>query len=235
MSENRDHWYERSEFEGAGRFSDGVLRQAGAFARVPPNIVTLAGGLLTIPMMFAFLRGFVVWGAVLFTISSLTDWLDGALARYQARLHAAGRLDLHAHRAETLRLGPTELGKKIDPFIDKIRYFAALLPLGWNALPHPLIWLALAFAALLTFGRIYVERRWELKPGANAWGKFKVYGEILTISLLVFAATGAPLGRYAMLLFSVATTLGFISLFTQSLSVRRQLLERHKAHGHTRP
>jgi phosphatidylglycerophosphate synthase len=222
MSDNNDPWYERSEFEGAGRFSDGVLRQAGAFARVPPNVVTIIGGLLAFPMVIAFLRGSIAWGAVLFAISSLTDWLDGALARYQQRLHEAGHLDLRPHRSEALRLGPTEFGKKIDPFVDKIRYFAALLPLGWNVLSHALIWLAVAFAAMLTCGRIFGEWRWGLKPGANAWGKFKVYGEILSITFLVFLAAGMALEVPALVVFSAATALGGVSFMTQTYSVLRQ-------------
>jgi phosphatidylglycerophosphate synthase len=222
MSDKNDPWYERNEFKGAGRFSDGVLRQAGAFARVPPNVVTIIGGLLTLPMIVTFLRGYIAWGAVLFAISSLTDWLDGALARYQLRLHDAGRLDLRTHRTESLRLGPTELGKMIDPFIDKIRYFAALLPLGWGFFPHVLIWLAVAFAFMLTFGRVFVEWRWGLKPGANAWGKFKVYGEILSIALLVFLGNGVILAVPALIIFSAATALGGVSFITQAYSVLRQ-------------
>ncbi|MFA5853652.1 MAG: CDP-alcohol phosphatidyltransferase family protein [Patescibacteria group bacterium] len=222
MSDKNGPWYERSEFEGAGRFSDGVLRQAGAFARVPPNVVTIIGGLLALPMIVAFLRGYIAWGAILFAISSLTDWLDGALARYQQRLHTAGRLDLRSHRTESLRLGPTEFGKKIDPFVDKIRYFAALLPLGWGVFPHAIIWLAIAFAFMLTFGRLLVEWRWGLKPGANAWGKFKVYGEILSITLLVFLAAGMALEMPALVVFSAATALGGVSFMTQTYSVLRQ-------------
>lgn len=222
MSNNQDPWYETTEFESAARFSDGVLRQAGAFARIPPNVLTLSGGLLAIPMILAFQGHLVALGAILFTACSLIDWLDGALARYQQRCHAAGRLDLRSHRRETFRLGPTELGKKIDPFIDKIRYFAALFPLGWNALPHFVIWATLFFALALTFGRVVVEWRWRLMPGANAWGKFKVYAEIIAIALLVFLAAGLPCEVPAQIACIAATALGGVSFLTQTLSVLRQ-------------
>ena len=224
MNHNQDPWYEKTEFDGAARFSDGVLRKAGVFARIPPNVVTLFGGFLVIPMIFAFAQQprLVALGAVLFAVSAVTDWLDGALARYQQRCHDAGRLDLRPHRRETFRLGPTELGKKIDPFIDKIRYFAALFPLGWHALPRSVIWAALFFALALTFGRVVVEWRWRLRPGANAWGKFKVYAEIAAIAFLVFLAAGYPCATLALIAFIVATALGGVSFATQTLSVLRQ-------------
>ncbi|WKZ29151.1 MAG: CDP-alcohol phosphatidyltransferase family protein [Patescibacteria group bacterium] len=220
MSEPNTPWYEKSEFDGAAQFSDGVLRQAGWLARIPPNAVTLFGALLSCPMFLAFGSGFIFWGAVLFAVSSVIDWLDGALARYQLRLHAAGRLDLRSHRSEWFRLGPTERGKMLDPFIDKIRYFAAIVPLGRGLLPHALIWIAAGIALALTALRALTEWRWNIQLGANLWGKFKVYGEILTIALLVFLTAGAPLEEAAYALFVIATALGLISLGTQSYRAR---------------
>lgn len=234
MGKKKKLWHEKDEFEAAARMSNDVLRHSGALARVPPNLVTLAGGALVLPMFWAYLEGFILFGTLLFTVSQLTDWIDGALARYQKREHEAGRLDLKASRREWLRLGPTELGKKLDPVIDKCRYFAALLPLGWNLLPHVLIWCALAFAASLTFFREVVRWLWGLKPGANAVGKYKVYVEIGVIACLVFRALWAPLGIPALVLFIAATALGGGSLFTQAQSIRRQVkevIEEEDLHG----
>ena len=229
MSEPHTPWYEKSEFDGAAEISDGMLRQAGWLSRIPPNAVTLLGALLSCPMYFAFEANLVFWGAILFTISSIIDWLDGALARYQQRLHKAGRLDLRRHRSEWFQLGPTERGKMLDPFIDKFRYFAALVPLGRDALPHPLIWAAAGIAASLTALRALTEWKWRIQLGANLWGKFKVYGEILTISLLVFTAVGAPLEKAAFSMFVAATALGLVSLVTQGLSARRLRREQRRA------
>jgi len=225
MGKRKKFWHEKTEFEGAARMSDDMLRHSGAFARLPPNLVTIAGGVLVLPMLWAYLAGSVVLGTVLFTVSQLTDWIDGALARYQQREQAAGRLDLKPGRAEWLRLGPTELGKKLDPVIDKCRYFAVLLPLGWHLLPHALIWCALAFAAALTFFREVVRWLWGLKPGANAVGKYKVYVEIGVIACLVFRPLWTPLDIPALALFVFATALGGGSLLTQAQSIRRQLRE----------
>ncbi len=221
MNDPNTPWYEKPEFDGAAKFSDGVLRQAGWLARIPPNVATLLGALLSCPMYFAFEAGLIFWGAILFTISSTIDWLDGALARYQLRLHKAGQLNLCAHRSEWFRLGPTERGKMLDPFIDKLRYFAALVPLGRDFLPHALIWVAVGIAVALTALRALTEWRWKIQLGANLWGKSKVYVEIMTISLLVFTAAGAPLAGTAGAMFVMATALGLVSLGTQSLSAKR--------------
>lgn len=225
MGKKNKLWHEKDEFEAAARMSNDVLRHSGAFARLPPNMVTIAGGVLVLPMLWAYLEGLVVLGTLLFTVSQLTDWIDGALARYQKREHEAGRLDLKAGRREWLRLGPTELGKKLDPVIDKCRYFAALLPLGWNLLPHALVACALGFAIALTFFREVVRLFWGLKPGANAVGKYKVYVEIGVIACLVFRPLWAPLEIPAVVLFIAATALGGASLFTQAQSIRRQVKE----------
>ncbi len=222
MKRNR-LWHEKEEFESAARMSDDLLKRSGAFARLPPNLLTLFGGLLTLPACLAFLRGWILAGALLFTICSLIDWLDGALARYQQRLASTGRLEIDAARNAWLRLGPTELGKKLDPIFDKIRYYGALIPLGWQTLPHLLIWISIGFALSLTVFRELVRLQWGLKPGANAWGKFKVYFEIATIAFLVFRAAGVRMETLPPLAFVWATALGGVSLVTQGWSVHRQL------------
>ncbi len=219
LSKDDRLWHEREEFEDAARFSDDVLRQAGPFARIPPNILTLCGGLLTIPMIFAFRANAVLLGSILFTLCSLIDWLDGALARYQQRLADAGRLQI-ALRSEWIRLGPTELGKKMDPVFDKFRYYGALLPLGWHTLPHTLIWISIGVALALTVFRELVRLRWNIKAGANSYGKIKVYLEIGVIACLVFRTLGVP---PELLIFLAATGLGATSFVSQGWSIHRQL------------
>lgn len=223
MGKKKKLWHEKVEFEGAARMSNGMLKRFDAFSRLPPNLVTIAGGVLVLPMLWAYLNGFIVIGTILFTVSQLTDWIDGALARYQKHEHEAGRLDLRTGRQKWLRLGPTELGKKLDPIIDKFRYFAALLPLGWDILPRALVWCALGLAVALTFLREVVRWLWGLKPGANAVGKYKVYAEIGVIACLVFRTIWPSLAMPALFFFVAATALGGASLFTQGQSIRRQI------------
>jgi phosphatidylglycerophosphate synthase len=226
MAKQRKHWHEREEFEGAARVSDGMLRRLGFFARLPPNLVTLAGGILAVPMVVAFLRGRVAIGAILYSVSMLTDWIDGALARYQKRVMPPDEAAHQLTRNRWLRLGPTELGKVIDPVTDKIRYFAALFPLGWHILPHALIWTAFGLAAALTFFREVVRWIWGLKPGANAVGKYKVHVEVVVIACLVLQQDPwAPFFYPALILCLISTALGAGSFLTQGQSIRGQVRE----------
>lgn len=54
------------------------------------NQVTLVGLFVCAPMVTAFLNGYYLVGAILLTISLLTDFLDGAVSRFQQ----AGRSSL---------------------------------------------------------------------------------------------------------------------------------------------
>lgn len=224
MTESEKLWHEKTEFGWVARGSNWLLRHSGPFTRIPPNLVTIAGGLLVLPMLWAFHVEATVIGAILFTVSQLTDWIDGALARYQHREHQAGRLQIR-DRNEWLRLGPTELGKKLDPVIDKFRYIAALMPLGWNLLPRGLILCSIAIAFFLTFFREVVRLLWGLKPAANAVGKFKVHVEVVVIASLVLRTAWPWIETAALIVFITATMLGIASLFTQGQSIRRQVKE----------
>lgn len=192
MSGPLQRWHEKTEFAGARRLTDGLLKRLGRLAWIPPNAVTIAGGLLVVPMAFAFTAQAYLLGTILFTASVLTDWLDGAMARYQVRRMTPALAASEAKVSEWWRFGPTEVGKKLDPVIDKARYFAALAPLGWDRLPQALFWTAAAIAVLLTFFREVVRWIWGLKPGANAYGKIKVYVEIGVIAFLLGWAVGLP-------------------------------------------
>ncbi len=82
-----------------------------------PNGITLARGLMVIPVVACLSTPKLGWnllGAVLFVGASLTDLLDGFLARRRGEV--------------------TNAGKLLDPLADKILLLGALLPmigLGW--------------------------------------------------------------------------------------------------------
>lgn len=229
MAKHGKHWHESDEFETAGRVSDEVLKRSGPLSRVSPNLVTVAGTVLVVPMLWAFMSGRVLVGAILFTLSMMTDWCDGALARYQARVMTPSTLVAERARNPWVRRGPTDLGKILDPLADKIRYFAALYPLGWTRLPHWLVWTALGIAFTLTNYRKFVAWVYDLTPGANKIGKYKVYAEILVVAALVLeAGLDAPFEAPTLILALAATALGGASLLTQVVSVRKQIRERRR-------
>lgn len=138
-----------------------------------PNWLTSLRVLL-IPVMVAFFLLPVAWGrpvaAGLFVLASLTDWLDGFLAR---------RLDQG-----------TRLGAFLDPVADKLIVATALV-LIVMADPHS--WVALP--ALIIIGReiaVSALREWMAGVGASgevsvSWaGKVKTAVQMTAIVLMLF-------------------------------------------------
>ncbi|MBW4667667.1 MAG: CDP-diacylglycerol--glycerol-3-phosphate 3-phosphatidyltransferase [Cyanomargarita calcarea GSE-NOS-MK-12-04C] len=99
---------------------------------------------------------------VIFLICALTDWLDGYLARKLNQI--------------------SELGKFLDPLVDKLLVLAPLLALielgqipGWGV--------------FLILGRELTIAGWRVNQttitGANIWGKLKTVSQIIAIALLI--------------------------------------------------
>lgn len=160
-----------------------------------PNLITLSR-LLGIP---AILYGLYQptastwqWVALgLFLVAASTDWLDGYLARKLNQV--------------------TELGKFLDPLVDKLLVLLPLLVLiDLHRVP------ALGVCAILA--RELTVAGWRVGQsqisGANIWGKVKTVAQIAAIALLM---TPVPIGLVWgqwVFWFAVALTLisGFIYL-----------------------
>ncbi len=104
---------------------------------------------------------------VIFLVSAGTDWLDGYLAR---RLNQV-----------------TELGKFLDPLVDKLLVLAPLLSLIELENIPP-------WGVFLIIGRELAIAGWRVNPnvtrnpqiqGANWWGKLKTVSQIIAIALLI--------------------------------------------------
>ena len=103
----------------------------------------------------------------IFLIAAGTDWLDGYLAR---RLNQV-----------------TELGKFLDPLVDKLLVLAPLLALiELGQVP--------AWGVFLILARELTIAGWRVNPtlqgtatiaGANLWGKLKTVIQIIAIALLI--------------------------------------------------
>jgi CDP-diacylglycerol--glycerol-3-phosphate 3-phosphatidyltransferase len=106
---------------------------------------------------------FTRWLALaIFLVASGTDWLDGYLAR---RLNQV-----------------TELGKFLDPLVDKLLVFAPLLALiELGQVP--------AWGVFLILFRELTIAGWRVNQtqisGANQWGKAKTVSQIGAIALLI--------------------------------------------------
>lgn len=135
-----------------------------------PTWITISR-LLGLPFIFYFLRDPTPqhrWiGLGIFLIAAATDWVDGYLAR---------KLDQ-----------VTELGKFLDPLVDKLLVLAPFLILiEFGQVP--------AWGVFLILGRELAIAGWRVNPnitgntqiqGANIWGKLKTVSQITAIAFLL--------------------------------------------------
>jgi CDP-diacylglycerol--glycerol-3-phosphate 3-phosphatidyltransferase len=134
----------------------------------------------------------------IFLVAALTDWLDGYLARKLNQI--------------------SDLGKFLDPLVDKFLVLAPLLVLvELGKIP--------AWGVFLILARELAIAGWRVNQtqitGANIWGKLKTVSQIVAIALLI-----APLSSEwqipSLIAFwvSVALTLisGVIYLWPQKIS-----------------
>lgn len=160
-----------------------------------PTWITVSR-LLAVPLLLYGLRDSTIewrWSAlVVFLIAAGTDWLDGYLAR---------KLDQ-----------VTDLGKFLDPLVDKLLVLAPLLALvELGQVP--------AWGVFLILARELTIAGWRVNPalqghtaiqGANVWGKLKTVSQIVAIALLI-----APLAEhwqvFAIVAFWVSVALTLLS------------------------
>lgn len=107
------------------------------------------------------------WASVaVFLLAAGTDWLDGYLAR---------RLDC-----------VTELGKFLDPLVDKLLVLAPLLALvELGRLPGWGVFLLLARELAIAGWRVTPGLAGTTVPGANWGGKVKTVVQVIAVALLL--------------------------------------------------
>lgn len=156
---------------------------------LPNKLTTLR--MIVIPIFMIFLMtGHPVVSAVLFILASITDFLDGFLAR---------RLNLVSN-----------FGKIMDPLADKLLVTAALLCLV--QLGHIAAWMVFVILAreLLIVSLRAVAASQGIVIAASYWGKFKTVSQMIAIILLLlenfpFGWDGFPLA-YIILWIAVILT-----------------------------
>lgn len=129
---------------------------------------------------------------VIFVVAAGTDWVDGYLAR---------KLDL-----------VTELGKFLDPLVDKLLVLGSLLALiELHLVP--------AWGVFLILAREIAIAGWRVNPkltgnntisGANIWGKLKTVVQIVAIAFLI-APLNSQWDKPTIVLFWLAVALSLIS------------------------
>jgi CDP-diacylglycerol---glycerol-3-phosphate 3-phosphatidyltransferase len=156
-----------------------------------PNSITLSR-LFGLPVVVYCLYSDSItlrWvGVGVFLVAALTDWLDGYLAR---------KLDL-----------VTDLGKFLDPLVDKL---LVLIPLIILIDLH----LVPAIGVCLILMRELTIAGWRVGQtqisGANIWGKLKTVTQIIAIAMLITPLSIANWHFYGLAVFWLAVACTLIS------------------------
>ncbi len=155
-----------------------------------PNSLTLAR-IVLVPLLVVVLltkfEGHRVLGmskgvaaAFIFTVASLTDWLDGYLARRRQQV--------------------TILGQLLDPIADKLLITAALVSLVQLSLaPAWMVAIIIGRELAVTGLRGVAQTRGLVMP-ASGLGKLKMVAQVVAILVLMLAPeVGGELGRLGVL------------------------------------
>lgn len=147
-----------------------------------PNKLTLLRMLIIPFFLFCMVARFenhYLWALVLFALASLTDMLDGRIARSRGLVSDFGRL--------------------MDPLADKLLCMSAMVCLISTGMVHEvLVVIVLAREFLVTSLRLVAAGK-GMVLAADIWGKVKTVFQMSWICfdlLLLFLAPGDPLRTY---------------------------------------
>lgn len=198
-----------------GRWEIGGPYSTEVFNLNLPNLLTLLRILLVPVLVVALLsRGgqtVDIIAAVVFALASVTDALDGYLARSRSQ--------------------ETSFGKLMDPVADKLLIIAALLALV--SLGRVAAWVAMVIVArefAVTVARM-AARSEGVVIAANWWGKLKTAVQVLTIFLLILIE---PSPAWVDVLVYVMVAVTVISGIDYFFGMRRLLREAEARRGSAR-
>ncbi|GMB10922.1 MAG: CDP-diacylglycerol--glycerol-3-phosphate 3-phosphatidyltransferase [Candidatus Improbicoccus devescovinae] len=158
-------------------------------------------------LKFKFLTAFII-----FCIASLTDYLDGNLAR---------------------RTNPTNFGKFFDPIADKILMFSSLIGLLVQNMINPwVIILLLSLDFIVMFLRILMAQRGRVLA-ANKYGKLKTLSQMLAVMIaMLLKALSEIWGNFNInltflynVLFYISFIMSIFSLYSHILNNKKELTE----------
>ena len=162
---------------------------------VQPNHVTLFR-LVLIPVIILFFNAHAyAIGGVLFAFAAFSDAVDGALARTRNQI--------------------TDIGKILDPFVDKVLIGTAVVLLVPQYLGWVLVILVLLFEVLFVLNAFMIQKKQSVILEANWSGKGKMIAQSVGIvALLLFIIFEYPIFlTVAEIILYISLALAAISLF----------------------
>jgi len=170
----------------------------------PPTILTLSR-ILLVPVFIFSVYQHPVFGALIFGIASITDYLDGYLARHSGDI--------------------TKLGIILDPIADKFLVVSALIVLvDMERLPAWIAIIIIVREFLVTGLRAIALSKNILIP-AETGGKLKTFTQIIAILCLILMGSIFDIDLYDMgiILIWIALALSVISGIKYTLSFWRRI------------
>ena len=169
-----------------------------------PNKLTIFRVILVIPFVALMLNGYDLWAVAVFIIASLTDLLDGKIARKYNLI--------------------TDFGKFMDPLADKLLVCAAMICLvEMGRLP--------AWMEIVIISREFIISGFRLVASdigvviaASYWGKFKTTFQMLMIIVLILNL-GGVFDMIGLVLTWIALILTVVSLIDYLVKNKQVILE----------
>ena len=169
-----------------------------------PNKLTIFRVILEIPFVALMLNGYDLWAVAVFIIASLTDLLDGKIARKYNLI--------------------TDFGKFMDPLADKLLVCAAMICLvEMGRLPAWMVIVIISREFIISGFRLVASDN-GVVIAASYWGKFKTTFQMLMIIVLILNL-GGVFDMIGLVLTWIALILTVVSLIDYLVKNKQVILE----------
>ena len=169
-----------------------------------PNKLTIFRVILVIPFVALMLNGYDLWAVAVFIIASLTDLLDGKIARKYNLI--------------------TDFGKFMDPLADKLLVCAAMICLvEMGRLPAWMVIVIISREFIISGFRLVASDN-GVVIAASYWGKFKTTFQMLMIIVLILNL-GGVFDMIGLVLTWIALILTVVSLIDDLVKNKQVILE----------
>ncbi len=156
-----------------------------------PNALSLLR-IVLVPFLVVFLLTRDAWtGLAVFWAASLTDWLDGYVARSRDQV--------------------TTIGKLLDPTADKLLMSAAFISLVELGLAPAWMVVVIIGRELAVTGLRAVAADCHMIIPAGVVGKYKLFSQVVAVSILILQLRFEWLAPYAAVALGVVVVLAAVS------------------------
>ena len=166
------------------------------YLRFIPNLISLIRISLVIPTVLNLLAGKYIFALILFVIASISDAIDGFLARFFK--------------------WQTNLGKILDPVADKLLMIGSITALWLNQIVPLSVFIIFVLRDLLILlGAAFEMSITEKTPTPNLIGKITTASQIIYIlGLIIFEIFNVDINvQFFHILIALITLLSLISYF----------------------